>query len=370
MMSRLSFQSAQILWNDMLKKQWAIAVWLVALAVFAGLFIFFHDCGEPLFVTMLAVILLASATYFGGILAVPLLLLFFNFLFLPSFAEEEQVNLFLTLINGLTLLISFFGERRRALEKENEQHRQVERETQKEMERLFFLRSKLSQAAKLISLERLSAGLAHELRNPLAIMKTAFRFWRPNSGKEQEAAQIVQEEIGRINDLISEFLPSQNQALQKEEVRLDAILAQAVEKAQKQTHKEIVWQLETVEATLWGNEPSLIRMFLNVLNNAAEAVSESGKIVVKAQFFNANTVFVRILNDGPPIPARLLENLFEPFFSDKEQGTGLGLFIAHSTAQLHGGELRLETNNPVSFLFEFSVDKRVSSEHNGLNEKV
>lgn len=212
---------------------------------------------------------------------------------------------------------------------------------------------RLLDAEKLATVGRLAAGVAHEIRSPLTSLKLRLfsmqkDLW--NDPALEEDARVMSDEITRLDKIVRNFL----EFARPPEVRTQRCdIALLLDK----TLELLRYKLESARVRLAREEPSrlppaladphqLRQVFLNVLNNGIEALPPGGeirvKVTVEAQTEGPGMVVVRVHDNGPGIPAELRGRVFDPFFSTKEDGAGLGLWIAQRIMIQHAGALELE----------------------------
>lgn len=221
------------------------------------------------------------------------------------------------------------------------------RESREEIQRLY--RTQISRAEHFATLGELAAGLAHEIRNPLAgIAGVAEVVARdlPESSAAREALDGVREEVLRINRIVSDLLetarpkPPQFQAAD-----LNATAEHAVIFARQQSLSRPVQvllrkaeDLEPVE-----HDPGQIhQVLLNLILNALQAIDGPGEVQVQVQQRDGSAT-VTVSDTGKGIAAEHLPNIFRPFFTTKGKGTGLGLSLAHRIVEDHGGRIEVES---------------------------
>ncbi len=217
-------------------------------------------------------------------------------------------------------------------------------------------------AERLSALGTLAAALAHEIRNPLEALNLNLALLgrnldtstQSNAGgdKRKKYFAVLEDEIARLSGILDNFLsfarPSQSPICN---LRLDGILRQVVELVENQALSQQVSigvDIEGEDFTVHGSEDQLKQAFLNLMINALEAMPEGGRLSVRAESHLAlhdapPMVVVRICDTGKGIAPDKLGRLFDPFFSLKPQGTGLGLTIAHRVVQQHRGRIRVES---------------------------
>ncbi len=219
-------------------------------------------------------------------------------------------------------------------------------------EQLQKTQEQLIQAEKLSTIGKLSAAIAHEIRNPLgAILNSIGVLNRdvPFEGVHRELIQIVLEETDRIKQIIDEFLifarprkPSLQRVDVKKEIQNEAIII----KKNRDLFKNVRFQISCPEGVFIAVDPHQIREVLeNVFMNAAQAMENGGKISI-AVLPNEEMQELQIIisDSGNGIPQKIIDHVFEPFFSTKNNGTGLGLPIVKRIMEDHSGAIRIESS--------------------------
>jgi signal transduction histidine kinase len=231
-------------------------------------------------------------------------------------------------------------------------------------------KSYIRRADRLASLGTLTAGLAHEIRNPLVAIKTLTQLLPERLDDEEfrnNFLQIASGEVDRISSLVTELLdfsrPS-DPKLDLEDVNtiLDGmILLVSTETKKKQISitKHYTSDLPPVQV----DREQIKQVFLNILLNAIEATRENGKIDVKTRSFikpgGEPYVQIEFTDTGSGIPEEYLEDIFNPFFTTKSTGSGLGLSISNQIIQDHRGYIHVESqlNKGSSFFINLPVNQ-------------
>jgi two-component system sensor histidine kinase HydH len=211
---------------------------------------------------------------------------------------------------------------------------------------------------KLAAVGRFSTAIAHEIRNPVAMISSALTtaLNRPvDSAESQEMFEIAAKEAFRLEKLTTDFLAyarPRSPAKERGDVA-DSIGYIADVCRPRATERAVAIRTETPDG-LWADIDGgqLQQALLNLAMNAIEASPSGAAVVLRGRRDN-DRVRIEIENSRGPIPADEVGCIFEPFFTTKPSGTGLGLAIAHSIVFAHGGELVLSRNEPD--LVQFSI---------------
>jgi len=291
----------------------------------------------------------------GVICSIGSTLLFSPHLFLhwhdPFLDVYNYVELFLFLfIGGVTGILSQMERNQRlryeeAIVRLDESNRRLKEQT----DVLFETEEQLRRADRLSALGELSAGMAHEIRNPLGAIKGAVEIlrddYKPNHSK-YEFIQILLKETDRLNHIVQEFLGfarPKNPELQFVD------LNEAIESVLMLTAQEVRKSGVTVRKNL---DPSigkrsldaglLKQAFLNLILNAIQAMPQGGVLSIESGLAH-NAVSVKIADTGIGISEENRKKLFSPFFTTRKNGTGLGLAITYRIIENHHGTISVES---------------------------
>jgi signal transduction histidine kinase len=201
---------------------------------------------------------------------------------------------------------------------------------------------------RLAALGQLSAGLAHELRNPLGTIKASAEMLSRNVAAENEVARemagFIASEVDRTNSLVTRFL----QFARPLELRLDdADLAHTLDRAIAAVEREApgiaIYRNYAPEIPPFPFDAELLeRVFYNLVLNAAQATAPGGAVTVKTRAAGG-TAEISVIDRGAGIGAQHLDGIFNPFFTTKPQGVGLGLAIVAKIVDEHGGKIAVES---------------------------
>ena len=225
----------------------------------------------------------------------------------------------------------------------------------------------LVRSARLAAVGRLSAGVAHEIGNPLAAIRGMLDLMQAGDleqDEEREFVSRVQRETERIHRTIRDLLDfSRHEPGQSGRIESSASLAEVVEDTVKLIDRQARFQDIALELTVdealprvRGDHERLRQLLLNLLFNAADALSGKGTIEVSATGANGSVQLV-VADDGPGIDDEILDQVFDPFVTTKPagQGTGLGLAVCHTIVDRLGGSIRAENRTGGGASFEVSL---------------
>jgi two-component system sensor histidine kinase HydH len=205
--------------------------------------------------------------------------------------------------------------------------------------------SELVQQEKLAALGRVAAGVAHEVRNPLGVIRASAAMVQEGFEPRDDAhraCQFICEEIDRLNALITALLSfSRPTELRRNTVTLEAVVERALLLAAEDLRQRRIAVARESEPDVpaLSADPDLVsQLIYDLVSNASEAVGEGGRIAVRTSRSSAG-VLVEVADSGAGVDPALAGQLFEPFFTTKPTGTGLGLPMAERIARAHGGSL-------------------------------
>ncbi|MEO8594093.1 MAG: ATP-binding protein [Candidatus Solibacter sp.] len=225
----------------------------------------------------------------------------------------------------------------------------------------------MKRAERLSALGQLSAGLAHEIRNPLASISGAASILARTESldpKSSKCLEIISSECERLNGLLTNFLnfarprPPCLQTIQLEPV-LENVLALASHGVRGKTvhfEKKVDAGLHPVEC----DPEQLEQVLLNLMINATEA-SPDGGIVTLSASAEESRIAIGVVDHGHGVASAHIDRLFDPFFTTKEHGTGLGLPVAHQIVRQMGGSLLAQANADRGMTFSVVLPAKVKN---------
>ena len=207
----------------------------------------------------------------------------------------------------------------------------------------------LRRSERLAALGALTAGIAHEIRNPLASIKGAVDIIdrkNPDGIGGREFLEIIREEVQRLNATLTEFLRFGNPGdIQLEEVQINDLIQSTLKLLEGKLDSSRI-DLETdLDASLppINGDPSQLRQVLiNLILNALEAMPEGGQLKLSTRQLGNERVEIEVADTGHGISEEIASQVFDPFFTSKATGMGLGLSICHQLIQNHSGSIALQ----------------------------
>ncbi len=226
------------------------------------------------------------------------------------------------------------------------------------------MEKRLRQAEKLSALGQLAAGVAHEIRNPLnAISMASQRIRREYSPDDKEKKKgfqyitgIISEEIKRLNRIVEEFVIfSRSRRLEFKKHSVTYVLERIADLIREEaTLRKIdiktVWKKNN-SLTIPMDVDKIRQAFYNIFKNAMEAISGRGTITISAEPKGKDMISITISDTGCGLTPEERDNIFNPEYTTKEKGLGLGLSLAHEIIRGHGGEIYVESEKGVGTTF-------------------
>ncbi len=227
----------------------------------------------------------------------------------------------------------------------------------------------LLQREKLATIGEMSASIAHELKNPLVSVGGFARRLSNTLDSDSpghEYAKIIQQETERLEKMLDNILSfSKQRLLCIREYRLEEVLEKTIileEEKLQQAGIELRLELAEDLPLMQGDAEQLEQVFINLISNARQAMPNGGSIQIHASHSRLRgepAVKIDFLDTGGGIPPKMMRNIFNPFFTTKEEGTGLGLPISHRIVEHHQGEIEA-INTDAGACFSIILPARLS----------
>lgn len=191
---------------------------------------------------------------------------------------------------------------------------------------------------------QLAAGVAHEIRNPITAIKGFLKLIRVEQEKPSSYFSIIESEIERIEVILRELMVlAKPSDLKYERLCIDSVIKKVLTLMESQAllnNIEVEHNLQFSNIDILGDENQLKQVFVNYIKNAIEAMPHGGKLLIEGIQCDQK-VCIRIVDEGGGIPPEVQARMGEPFFTTKENGTGLGMIVSSQIIKEHKGNLRI-----------------------------
>lgn len=216
-----------------------------------------------------------------------------------------------------------------------------------DMTELELLRSELGNVERLSLVGQMAAGITHEIRNPMAVVRGFLQLMREKSPVSLENYyQVVMEELDRANGIINDFLSlAQNRIVEKEDSDLHGIIEELLPLLWADANlrgQSIELKLGDSVPNLYLNPKEIKQLILNLARNGMEAMDAKGMLTILTRS-DGEYVELEVKDMGQGIPAEQIGKLFEPFYTTKTKGTGLGLSLCQRIVELHHGKIKVHS---------------------------
>lgn len=229
---------------------------------------------------------------------------------------------------------------------------------------LALLRDEVGRMERLSLIGQMAASITHEIRNPMAVIRGFVQLMRERSpDSQQEYYQIVMEELDRANMIISDFLSlAQNRVLQMEMKSLHDIIREMVPLLNADANlrgQAIEVNLCEFIPLIMLNDKEIKQLLLNLARNGMEAMNDKGVLRIHTTYSEEKDwIELRIQDEGVGISLEQKKRLFEPFYTTKTRGTGLGLPLCLSIAERHNGRIEVESHEGEGTTFIVSFNSQ------------
>ncbi len=209
----------------------------------------------------------------------------------------------------------------------------------------------MMQQEKLMSIGRLSAGIAHEINNPLTTILTSAMLIQEDLDKKDpiySELETISKEALRCRKIVQSLLDFARQTSpMKKHYDLNAIITESVFLTRKQAQfNDVTLKTELSQdlPNAFIDKDQIQQTLINLILNAVEATAPGGNVVLTSRYNPSNKMIViKVTDTGCGIPKENLDKIFDPFFTTRENGTGLGLSITHSIIEQHGGSIDVDS---------------------------
>lgn len=224
------------------------------------------------------------------------------------------------------------------------------------------MEQQIAQADKLAALGELSAGVAHEINNPLGIILGYTQLMlKENSGVEEDL-KIIEKHVKNCKNVVSDLLSfSRKGSLEMSRVDVRKIIDDVIKFLDNHTDfRNVQIQMEVLqkeELIAYGNEQELSQVIINLMINGCHAVQKKGRIEVTIDKADHQQIYITVKDNGTGIQKKHLSRIFDPFFTTKPvgQGTGLGLSVGYGIIRRHGGDITVRNRKEQGAAFTISL---------------
>ncbi len=210
------------------------------------------------------------------------------------------------------------------------------------------LEEQLARAKHLSSLGEMTATISHEIRNPLGIIKSSAELLKKKMDKleaKNALPEIIVEESARLNDIITDFLnfarPHQPDLRR---AQIEDIISKNLQYLEPELNRRRIHVVRDIQGPLPDiavDADMLYQAFLNLFLNALQAMDTDGQLTISMKVVDQQ-LHVSLVDSGPGIDSAILDKIWDPFFTNKEKGTGLGLGIVQNIIEAHNGKIQLD----------------------------
>jgi len=201
---------------------------------------------------------------------------------------------------------------------------------------------------KLATMGQIAGGLGHELRNPLGAIKNAVyllnMILEEPQAEVKETIEIIEKEVGISERVITSLLDfARPKPSARHVVDINDIVRTGLSRVPVPEDVEVMSQLNEALPTIWADSEQLTSVFTNLILNAIQAMPEGGGLVVKSDVTDSNQMALTFADTGVGIPQEKMEKIFEPLFTTKAKGIGLGLALTKLLVERNGGTIDVES---------------------------
>ena len=243
------------------------------------------------------------------------------------------------------------SERKQAEEKVRTLNEELEDKVRERTQQLLETQEELMRREKLSTLGQVAGSVGHELRNPLGVMSNAVYFLQTvlseADATTREYLDIIKDEIGNADRIVDDLLDSvRTKPPQPETVVVGTLMDQTLGKITVPAGIEVIMKLPATLPPLRVDPRQVEQIFRNLITNGIDAMPDGGNLEISATEDAAQrTLAISVKDNGIGIPAENLEKLFQPLFTTKSRGIGLGLVVVKNLAQNNGGEVAVESES-------------------------
>ncbi|KMQ00400.1 ATP-binding protein [Bacillus thuringiensis] len=203
----------------------------------------------------------------------------------------------------------------------------------------------LNKSDTLAAIGQLAAGVAHEVRNPLTVIKGFIQLFQINKEDQEKYFNLMLSEIERIEAILQEFLSiAKTDEISTEKKNIYQIFKNVVSLMNTKaimTNIQVELYADSKDIIIECSENQLKQVFINILQNSIEAMPDGGRISIHIKEIGKDGIIISVIDKGIGIPEERIKRLGEPFYSTKEKGTGIGLMLSYKIIESHQGKISI-----------------------------
>ncbi|MDA1516245.1 MULTISPECIES: PAS domain-containing sensor histidine kinase [Bacillus cereus group] len=203
----------------------------------------------------------------------------------------------------------------------------------------------LNKSDTLAAIGQLAAGVAHEVRNPLTVIKGFIQLFQINKEDQEKYFDLMLSEIERIEAILQEFLSiAKTDEISTEKKNIYQIFKNVVSLMNTKaimTNIQVELYTNSKDIIIECSENQLKQVFINILQNSIEAMPDGGEISIHIKEIGKDGIIISVIDKGIGIPEERIKRLGEPFYSTKEKGTGIGLMLSYKIIESHQGNISI-----------------------------
>ena len=274
--------------------------------------------------------------------------------------EQPQIEILIQRLVCLFMVGNLANVLAEALRVQSEKHRRTAEHLSEANRQVMEAHEAVRRSDKLAALGQLTAGLAHELRNPLGTIKASAEMLNKTLTAENDVARemagFISTEVDRTNSLVTRFLQfARPLKLRTESADLAQLLDRAITAAEREAPGIAVYRNYAPEIPPFPIDGELMeRVFYNLVLNAAQASPRGGAVTVKTRA-EGRMAEIAVIDRGVGIGTAQMKDIFNPFFTTKPEGVGLGLAIVAKIVDEHGGKIAVESEPGKGSIFVVSL---------------
>jgi signal transduction histidine kinase len=274
--------------------------------------------------------------------------------------ERPEIEVFIQRLVFLFMVANLANVLAEALREQSEKRRRTAEHLTEANRQVLLAHEAVRRSDKLAALGQLTAGLAHELRNPLGTIKASAEMLNKQLTAENEVARelagFISTEVDRTNSLVTRFLQfARPLKLRMESADLAHLLDRSITAAEREAPGIAFYRNYAPEIPPFPFDAELMeRVFYNLVLNAAQATASGGAVTVKTRA-EGRIAEIAVIDRGVGIEPAQMKDIFNPFFTTKPEGVGLGLAIVAKMVDEHGGKIAVESEPGKGSIFVVSL---------------